>query len=119
MCDDVECPYCGAEIEVYDESPGDLDFTREEECSECGKNFAYTIAMSVHFTPHKADCLNGSPHDFKPSTVSPKFMVKMTCGDCGGERDLTKEEFKKHCGFDMPGPENFFEDCLRLSNGQI
>lgn len=64
---DLECPYCNASLEVcHDDGFGyDEDKAHEMECDECGKNFVFQTHISFTYFPEKADCLNGSPHQFK------------------------------------------------------
>jgi len=64
---DIACPYCDhvfqidtCEHDLQDESEG------EETCPECRKNFAFTASIHWYFASRKADCLNGSPHNFTP-----------------------------------------------------
>lgn len=95
MYSDVECPYCGAEQEInHDDGYGyEEDQIHEQDCTECGKAFAYTTAISYYYEAKKADCLNGAPHDFKPTHTTPKRYTRMQCGDCGEERQLTEHEW--------------------------
>ena len=63
---DIKCPYCDAGNDVcHDDGQGyDEDVKHEMECHACGKSFVFTTAISLHYSPSKADCLNGAPHDF-------------------------------------------------------
>ena len=76
---DCECPYCGADVEIcHDDCYGyEEDQIYEDSCSACGKNFAYTICLSVDHYPYKADCLNGSEHDYK------SYGDRERCRQCG------------------------------------
>lgn len=64
---DLECPYCNASLEVcHDDGFGyDEGKSHEMECDECGKNFVFHTHISFSYHPEKADCLNGSPHQFR------------------------------------------------------
>ena len=68
---DLNCPYCDAELEVcHDDGFGyEEDKAHEMECDECGKNFVFHTHISFNYHPEKADCLNGSPHDFRNWTT--------------------------------------------------
>lgn len=91
---DVECPYCGAEQEInHDDGYGlDEDGQYEQGCSECEKTFAYTTSILVLHEAKRADCLNGSPHKYKPTSTYPKRYTKMECEDCRDRRPCTEEE---------------------------
>ena len=66
MSADLECPYCGADNDVcHDDGQGyEEGVAHEMDCCECGKNFVFYTAISYDYSPQKADCLNGSPHNF-------------------------------------------------------
>lgn len=83
---DVECPYCGAELEI---DHGDGDYGRDEEriyqqeCTKCWKTFTYTTSISFYYETAKADCLNGGEHNFKPVFHSPvRWPDWKRCVDC-------------------------------------
>lgn len=63
---DLECPYCDAQLDVcHDDGFGyEEGKPHEMDCSECGKNFVFHTSIHFHYSPEKADCLNGSPHAF-------------------------------------------------------
>lgn len=88
---DTECPYCGAEQEInHDDGYGyEEDELHEQQCSECEKQFVYTTAISFHHHASKADCLNGSPHDYKKTSTYPPEYAKLRCSMCGDEQPLT------------------------------
>lgn len=67
MSKDIECPYCDAELDIcHDDGFGyDEDTLHEMECDECGKNFVFSTMVSFNYFPQKADCLNGSSHNFR------------------------------------------------------
>ena len=76
---DLECPYCKEELEInHDDGFGfdDID-THEMECEHCTKSFVFYTEISFCYTPKKADCLNGSDHDWKLTSTSPKELSQM------------------------------------------
>jgi hypothetical protein len=64
---DLNCPYCDAGLDVcHDDGFGyEEDRAHEMECDECGKNFVFHTLILFYYSPKKADCLNGSPHNFR------------------------------------------------------
>ena len=87
---DLECPYCGADCKVcHDDGFGYAeDVAHEMECHDCGKNFVFNTAISFHYSPAKADCLNGSPHRFTDWSRLWENDAGVTigtrrCKDCG------------------------------------
>lgn len=96
MRDDLECPYCGEGLEVcHDDGQGyDQDRLHEMSCSNCDKNFVFTTSISYYYEPYKADCLNGSPHNYKATMTYPREFTKMRCTMCEDERRPTDEEMK-------------------------
>lgn len=95
---DMQCPYCGADQEVcHDDGHGYAEDVRHEHtCSECEKTFVFTTMIVLYYTPHKADCLNGSPHELKMSSSWPRRYSKMHCIHCDYERQPTDDEFAAH-----------------------
>lgn len=91
---DIECPYCGHEQEVcHDDGFGcEEDTYHQDECSSCEKEFVFTTAISFSYCPKKADCLNGSDHNYKPTFTYPVSCTRMQCDDCGEERQPTETE---------------------------
>jgi len=67
MRNDVECPYCGEDVEInHDDGYGyEEDRVFEQECSHCGKTFTYTTGIIYVYTAEKAPCLNGEPHSWQ------------------------------------------------------
>lgn len=63
---DLECPYCDAGNDVcHDDGFGyEEGIAHEMECCECEKIFTFQTHISFNYFPEKADCLNGSPHEF-------------------------------------------------------
>jgi hypothetical protein len=86
MHEDINCPYCDAPINInHDDGYGyEEDEVYEQECDECGKNFAYTTSISFFYEPTKADCLNGAEHKYKPIRTT-GFPDAVICEDCGAE----------------------------------
>ena len=85
---EVECPYCGYNIEVDGEGVN-FDNTNEQECFECEKSFVYTTTISVDCYAKKAPCLNGEvEHEFKKVCGSPSELFEgiEACKICGRER---------------------------------
>lgn len=94
MIHDLECPYCNEKLNVdHDYGFGyEEDVLHQMQCSHCEKEFVFTTSISFYYEPYKADCLNGSKHDYKPQTCFPKEYTKMECQMCGDVRKPTKEE---------------------------
>ncbi|MCG3203990.1 MAG: hypothetical protein KCHDKBKB_00667 [Elusimicrobia bacterium] len=95
---DVDCPYCGKGQEIdHDDGVGyEEDRTYRQDCADCGKTFVYTTSISFSYDAEKADCLNGSEHNYQPSHTFPKKYTKMVCKMCDDERQPTKEEREKY-----------------------
>ena len=95
---DMECPYCGDEQKVcHDDEHGyDEGVRHEHNCTNCKKTFVFTTVISFDFTPHKADCLNGAPHELKMSVTFPRRYSRMCCRHCDYERNPTDDEFAAH-----------------------
>ena len=94
---DVSCPYCEEAQDInHDDGQGyDENTTHQQWCSSCRKYFVFTTSISYYYEVAKADCLNGSPHKFKPTSTYPKEYTRMRCVDCDEERAMTKEEKTK------------------------
>jgi len=94
MRSDVECPYCGKwqDINHNDGFGYEEDVLHEQECQFCDKTFVFLTVVTYSYEATKADCLNGSEHNFMPTTTIPKEFTKMQCPDCGQTRELTPEE---------------------------
>ena len=90
MSKDVECPYCGADVEInHDDGYGyEEDQLHEQEFGACEKVFAYTAWITVHHEAKKADCLNGAEHKYKRTVTYPPEFAKMRCTECGHETAL-------------------------------
>lgn len=89
MSDDVRCPYCGADQEInHDDGYGyEEDVKHEQECGSCEKTFVYTTTIYYLYDSKKADCLNGSEHDWQRITGSPPehFENRRRCSMCAEE----------------------------------
>lgn len=94
---DLECPYCGEELDVnHDDGYGyEEGIKHQMECKHCGKSFVFETSLIYYYEPSKADCLNGDEHDWKPSKTFPKECTKMICSQCGEERTPTFDEMTK------------------------
>jgi hypothetical protein len=92
---DIECPYCGHEQEICNDDGHGLeeDIRHEEQCEKCKKFFVFTTYVSFHYTPYKADCLNGGEHKLEPVFHIPKHWPDwVRCKDCEYEK---RGEFKE------------------------
>ena len=87
---DVECPYCGAEVEInHDDGYGyEEDKIHEQQCGECDKTFVYQTSIHFSHEASKADCLNGGEHKYKRTSTYPPEFARMQCEDCGHERPI-------------------------------
>lgn len=94
MLRDVECPYCGTGLYInHDDGFGyEEEVLHEYECPHCGKLFVFETFVSFDYEAHKADCLNGKPHNFKPTVTFPAEATMMECVDCGLKRKPTEKE---------------------------
>lgn len=85
----LECPYCEEDLDDPDDcyEPDDV---YEEQCPHCEKYFIFTLSYSVDYSSEKADCLNGSPHDYQKINGGPHeyFVNKRRCSMCGTEKVL-------------------------------
>lgn len=96
-----ECPYCGAAVDLHHEEAYDESETYEKTCGKCGKTFAYTLCISVHYNVFQADCLNGAEHNFVPAPSYPQIHPdRKQCKDCGlvENGEIDKEEYKRLFG---------------------
>ena len=99
---DLECPYCGAELDLcHDDFFGyDEDSAHEMQCYECDKNFVFNMHISYDYVPEKADCLNGSTHRFISEwrklwlNQHDEEVQYRRCKDCGGEEQQTIKKEK-------------------------
>lgn len=105
---DLNCPYCGAELEVcHDDGFGYEEGVKHEmECDKCKKRFVFETSIFFIYEPKKADCLNGAEHNYKRTVTFPEEFSMMKCEFCGAERELTDEERVK---FGIGTKESYFE----------
>jgi hypothetical protein len=93
MRNDVECPYCGAGMEIdYSGRVGREDKIYDRECDGCGKTFAYDVTITISHTAWKAPCLNGGEHNWWCERRHPLEYSRMKCAVCGDTRELTEKE---------------------------
>ena len=98
MAKDLECPYCGAELNIkHDDGFGCEEIINHEmHCYECDKYFVFQTTVIYCYSPSKADCLNDDNHDWKPTHTAPKEYTRMECSMCGERRLPTEEERKTY-----------------------
>lgn len=89
---DTNCPYCNAEIKInHDDGEGYAeDETHQQQCSECDKTFVFTTSIHFHYSPEKADCLNGGEHKWKETMTIPREYSRLRCEMCSEEKPLVK-----------------------------
>ena len=87
MSHDVECPYCGAGINIcHDDGQGyEEDVRHEGHCRACDKYFVFTTSIHFSYEAAKADCLNESEHRLKFQRTYPDQFSYMICEDCDYE----------------------------------
>jgi hypothetical protein len=93
---EINCPYCGKPQEIcHDDGYGYMeDEVYRQECCDCEKTFVYTTSIIFLYDAKKADCLNGSPHEWKATTSFPKKYTKMYCVHCDETRECTTSEMQ-------------------------
>ncbi len=69
MSKDIQCPYCDGWLS-HDDEQNEPDVTHQRQCRHCEKNFIFYIEYYPSFREHKADCLNGEPHDWEDLRIS-------------------------------------------------
>ena len=101
---DISCPYCEHEQEInHDDGYGYEESVRhEQERSNCEKTFVFVTSISFDYEVGKADCLNGSDHEFVTSVTIPVRYTKMRCENCDETRPLTDKEWAVF-GDKLPG----------------
>ncbi len=89
MSNDLECPYCGEWQEAnHDDGHGlGEDTLWQETCRSCGKDFTFWTTILFSYDTQKADCLNGSPHNFQWTNTYPQEYAKMQCTICETYKD--------------------------------
>jgi len=89
MSHDINCPYCDAELEVcHDDGFGYAEDKRHEmDCGDCGKTFVFTTSIIFHYSPEKADCLNGEQHEMEKvcSSANDIWPDWKRCKNCDHE----------------------------------
>lgn len=88
------CPYCEECLGDHVDDCYNADTEYEHECSKCGKNFVFTICYYPSFTSEKADCLNGSEHNFEKINGIPEevFKNRRRCSMCSKEIKVEGKE---------------------------
>lgn len=107
--EDVECPYCDAELEInHDDGFGyDENTLHEMECGECEKNFVFSTSISFYYESFKADCLNNQDHTYELTHTVPRAFSTMRCKDCEETRELTDLERER---FGIETKEEYFNN---------
>jgi hypothetical protein len=93
----VECPYCEAEFEVCqdDGHATDESETYEQECHYCEKTFALQVAIHWDFNGHKAECMNGGPHNLVEIMSTAHWHVGYKyCKDCCNKILIDKDAYR-------------------------
>ncbi len=94
---DVNCPYCNAEIEVYDwaENKKEGEYF-ERECPECNKNIFVCFETTPNFSAEEAPCLNGEEHKWSKvySSLYGEYL-ECLCGETKNKISY-EEALKKH-----------------------
>ena len=95
---DLECPYCGAGLEVnHDDGRGyDEDTAHKMTCTECKKSFVFHTTIIYDYNAYKADCLNGFEHTWMLTKTFPREVSQMCCAICDEHRELTESERNQH-----------------------
>jgi hypothetical protein len=91
-----KCPYCNSNVEInHDDGAGYAeDQVHQQECGNCEKTFVFTTSIIFYYDLNKVDCLNGAPHEFKPTMTVPRSASRMRCSTCDEERPCTQEEMQ-------------------------
>ncbi|WP_126438237.1 hypothetical protein [Bordetella bronchiseptica] len=105
MSADFDCPYCGEPFEVcHDDGHGyDEGTLHRDYCRACKKHFVFDTCISITHEAHKADCLNGGAHLWKPTRTHPSKLTRMCCQGCGEERKPTDVEMAAILSASSPG----------------
>ncbi len=99
------CPYCEEWVDFDTEYCYDEGKLYEAECGSCGKKFGVRVSISFNYYEEKVDCWNGAPHDYHNHISAPREYAigKQYCYNCGHEREINKEEWKKiEADYDHP-----------------
>jgi hypothetical protein len=86
---DLECPNCGAMMEVPPDCE-DPDYTHEAICPMCGKVFGFRVEYWPSYSSYPLPCANGLPHQWQEVPGYPRefYMGKRQCKYCGIEKNL-------------------------------
>lgn len=95
MSKDFQCPYCGSWQE-HDTDQSKSGPLHQTSCFECEKSFVFSVEYYPTFSVHKADCLNGAPHDYKDRLEGNEYYQQyfskwIQCRDCDHEIREAKE----------------------------
>lgn len=90
MSEYIECPYCGEEQEIdTDGYSYDVGTKYQQECTGCGKNFAYRTIISIFHEVFAAPCIDGdAEHDWKETDTFPRCYRRLRCSVCGEEKEI-------------------------------
>jgi hypothetical protein len=80
---EMECPYCGHYFSIDHDDDYTEGIKHQCECPKCEKSFVYETVISFDYFTEKADCLNGSDHEFVMSCTYPKEFSYEYCKHCG------------------------------------
>ena len=96
--DIVECPYCKEDVELNHDDGAHYNENEmeQERCEGCDKYFMVSGSVSWDYEGYKADCQNGTEHDYKITNTFPIKYSRMCCSMCEEEREPTAEERKKY-----------------------
>lgn len=90
MSKELECPYC----EHMNNVPNDCcesDTSYEKQCSNCQKNFGFSLEYYPSYTEYILPCANGEDHDYQPVREYLKSN-RVRCTYCGWEQEKTDEQ---------------------------
>ena len=109
---DLECPYCEKELEVcHDDGIGYEEGVKHQmECGHCDKQFVFETSISFYYEPEKADCLNGSKHNWEKTKTHPEEFSEMECTMCDESRELTDKE---RTDFKIGTKESYFKSITK------
>jgi hypothetical protein len=89
MSKDIECPYCGADLEInHDDYGYEEGQTHQQTCGACDKTFTYTTAIYFRYHASKADCLNDGEHQYEKTKTYPPEFARLRCKTCDHEKPL-------------------------------
>lgn len=83
---DINCPYCGKSQDIcHDDGFGyEENVKHEMQCSDCEKYFVFETTIIFYYEAEKADCLNGSDHNYESVKHYPIYWPDWKrCTDCG------------------------------------